>query len=228
MGYCEAEDGLLAWPSAGRDQSLNPFGPHGPAIKLYEDASRQLEVGRWSRGSFATTGGSRWSALLIVVAVFDLVRQVDADHWSSHGLTCECHRFVIVTPHDRTMVDGDPPQGREGRSKVMDTATEDPWDWIYATRDLSTLGWYERDPRVSLELVNAAVATGRRSLIDVGGGASWLVDRLLELPLDRVAVLDISPAGLAIPRHRLASRAADIDWIVGDLRTAESVGQFEI
>lgn len=102
------------------------------------------------------------------------------------------------------------------------------WDWIYATREMTGVGWYEPDPVVSRELVNDAVAAGGRSIIDVGGGASWLADHLVAMDLDRTAVLDISDAALALARHRLGDRADQIEWIVGDIATLTDVGRFDI
>lgn len=104
----------------------------------------------------------------------------------------------------------------------------DQWDWIYATRALNSVGWYEPEPINSQELVAEALARGGRSIIDVGGGASRLVDHLLDLGLDRIAVLDISEAGLAVSRHRLGPRADAIEWIVGDVVAVDEVGQFDI
>jgi SAM-dependent methyltransferase len=107
-------------------------------------------------------------------------------------------------------------------------AAASAWDWIYATREMTGVGWYEPDPFNSRELVAAAIERGARSLIDVGGGASWLVDHLLELDLDRIAVLDISEAALGLARHRLGDRAERIEWIVGDASVLEDVGTFDI
>lgn len=102
------------------------------------------------------------------------------------------------------------------------------WDWIYATRAMDGVGWFEPDPVNSRDLVGRAVAHGGRSVIDVGGGASRLIDHLVTLDLDRIAVLDISAAGLAIARHRLAAVADRVDWIVGDVAGTDDVGEFDI
>ena len=103
-----------------------------------------------------------------------------------------------------------------------------PWDWIYATRALDAVGWFEPDPVTSRELIGAAIARGGRSIIDVGGGASHLVDHLLDEELDRIAVLDVSEAGLAVARHRLGSRSERVTWIVGDAAELRDVGRFDI
>ena len=69
---------------------------------------------------------------------------------------------------------------------------------------------------------------GARSVIDVGGGASFLVDHLLDLGLHRVAVLDISEAGLDVAKERLGERASEVEWIVGDVTELEDVGVFDV
>lgn len=102
------------------------------------------------------------------------------------------------------------------------------WDWIYATRAVDAVGWYEPDPSTSRRLVAEAVDAGARSIIDVGGGASSLVDHLLDLGLDRIAVLDVSEAGLAVARHRLGDRAEAVEWVVGDVTEVSDVGRFDI
>jgi hypothetical protein len=79
----------------------------------------------------------------------------------------------------------------------------DYWQNVYLTRPTDEVGWYEPDPVVSRRLVAAAVGAGARSVIDVGGGASSLVDHLLPLDLARVAVLDVSEAGLGVSKRRL-------------------------
>jgi SAM-dependent methyltransferase len=106
--------------------------------------------------------------------------------------------------------------------------TSNQWDWIYATRAVESVGWYEPDPVVSRRLVVDAVTRGARSIIDVGGGAASLVDHLLDLGLDRIAVLDISAAGLAVAQHRLGARANEVEWIVGDFSKVRDVGCFDV
>lgn len=102
------------------------------------------------------------------------------------------------------------------------------WQHVHATREPTQVGWYERDPQVSRRLVASALDAGAGSVIDVGGGASLLVDRLLELGVQRVAVLDISEAGLAIARRRLGAVADRVEWIVGDVTALETVGEFDV
>ena len=90
------------------------------------------------------------------------------------------------------------------------------------------MGWFEPDPANSIELVDQAIARGGRSVIDVGGGASRLVDHLVDLGLDRIAVLDLAEAGLSISKDRLGPRATGVDWIVGDATAIDDLGTFDV
>jgi SAM-dependent methyltransferase len=99
---------------------------------------------------------------------------------------------------------------------------------MYTNRPYEDVGWFEPDPAVSLRLIERAVSEGARSVIDVGGGASRLADRLLTLGLERIAVLDISEAGLEVAKARLGDRAGDVEWIVGDVTRLADVGEFDV
>jgi len=102
------------------------------------------------------------------------------------------------------------------------------WDEIYETRAADEVSWYEAVPATSLRLISEAMKDGAESVIDIGGGASSLVDHLLDLGLRRVAVLDISEAGLVESKRRLGERAHDVEWIVGDVTMIESVGSLDV
>jgi SAM-dependent methyltransferase len=102
------------------------------------------------------------------------------------------------------------------------------WERVYSTRGDTGVSWYQGEPRLSLEMIRAVAPSARGRIIDVGGGASVLVDRLLELPFERVAVLDISETALDKARSRLAERAGRVDWIVADITEVQSLGAFDI
>jgi hypothetical protein len=61
------------------------------------------------------------------------------------------------------------------------------WEEIYSSRSPNDVSWYERVPLVSRKLVVETIEEGAESLIDVGGGASSLVDHLLDLGVKQVA-----------------------------------------
>jgi SAM-dependent methyltransferase len=101
------------------------------------------------------------------------------------------------------------------------------WEHQYATRAPDSVGWYEADPSMSRRLVAESLERGSRSVIDVGGGASSLVDHLVDEGV-RVAVLDIAEAGLAVARERLGKRAERVTWIVADVTIAADIGRFDV
>ena len=102
------------------------------------------------------------------------------------------------------------------------------WERVYSTKGEVEVSWYQDEPRLSLELIRAVVpATGGR-IIDVGGGTSVLVDRLLELPFEAIAVLDISETALGKARLRLGERARRVRWLSADVTEVDDLGTFDI
>jgi hypothetical protein len=61
---------------------------------------------------------------------------------------------------------------------------------VYATKQQSGVSWYQSEPRLSLKLIRAVASRNGGRIIDVAGGASVLVDLLLELPFEKIAILD--------------------------------------
>ena len=103
------------------------------------------------------------------------------------------------------------------------------WEQVYSTKGEVKVSWYQDEPRLSLELIRAVVpATGGR-IIDVGGGTSVLVDRLLELPFEAIAVLDISETALGKARSRLGEQPARrVRWLSADVTDVDDLGTFDI
>lgn len=90
------------------------------------------------------------------------------------------------------------------------------WNSIYQTKAVTDVSWFESEPQISLELINTASSSHGR-VIDVGGGASRLVDRLVATGFESVTVLDISEIALEHAKTRLGAQAAQVHWIVGDI-----------
>ena len=101
------------------------------------------------------------------------------------------------------------------------------WESVYATKEDAEVSWKQADPRLSVELIRQA-SGGRGRVIDVGGGSSVLVDRLLEMSFDRIAVLDLSRTALERAKARLGGRAAGVEWIEADVTAVEGVGEFDV
>jgi 2-polyprenyl-3-methyl-5-hydroxy-6-metoxy-1,4-benzoquinol methylase len=99
---------------------------------------------------------------------------------------------------------------------------------VYSTKAETGVSWYQAEPRLSLELVGTVAPAQGGRIIDVGGGASVLVDRLLGLPFAEIAVLDISEVALGKARARLGKRAERVRWEVADVTEAPDLGIFDV
>ena len=86
------------------------------------------------------------------------------------------------------------------------------WDQIYIDKSPLDVSWYQKEPALSLGLIQHSNIRKDEFIIDVGGGASILVDRLLHRGYTRLAVLDISTKALEVAKQRLADRATEIEW----------------
>jgi trans-aconitate methyltransferase len=94
---------------------------------------------------------------------------------------------------------------------------KDHWNTVYSTKAPDDVSWFQSRPEVSLQLIERTGVTKHEPLIDVGGGASTLVDYLLEAGHTALTVLDISGVALEQARHRLGSRASRVQWIEADV-----------
>ena len=95
------------------------------------------------------------------------------------------------------------------------------WDAIYRNNAASSLSWYQSEPLLSLSLIERVAPELDAAIIDVGGGASTLVDGLLTAGYADVTVLDISDSALAAARQRLGARADAVTWLAADVLTTD-------
>jgi SAM-dependent methyltransferase len=90
------------------------------------------------------------------------------------------------------------------------------WEGVYTKKGENEVSWFQENPAPSLELIAQVGATPASAIIDIGGGASRLVDNLVERGFEDVTVLDLSEAALEAAKARLGDRAAQVHWIVAD------------
>lgn len=103
------------------------------------------------------------------------------------------------------------------------------WEGRYRATDENRLGWYRPHLDTSLELIDSLCADDSCRIIDVGGGASTLVDDLLARGHSNIAVLDLAASALTIARQRLGSQADQVKWIVGDVLTTDlGLGSYDL
>lgn len=100
---------------------------------------------------------------------------------------------------------------------MTDPNRKQHWEQVYRTKAATDVSWYQSEPTVSLQLIEASGVQADEPIIDVGGGASVLVDRLLAKGYEALAVLDISGAALSSARERLGRGADRIEWYEADI-----------
>jgi SAM-dependent methyltransferase len=91
------------------------------------------------------------------------------------------------------------------------------WEGVYTTKGEKEVSWYQDNPAPSLDLIALTGSTRGTTIIDIGGGASRLVDHLLDRGFERITVLDLSAAALDSAKARLGERAKRVRWEVADI-----------
>ncbi|GGE46407.1 class I SAM-dependent methyltransferase [Actibacterium pelagium] len=92
----------------------------------------------------------------------------------------------------------------------------DHWEKVYQTKPEDAVSWFQADPALSLELVQKYAEPGD-PIVDVGAGASRLVDQLVSAELGPITVLDLSEAALRVSQVRLGAAAEGVTWIATDV-----------
>jgi ubiquinone/menaquinone biosynthesis C-methylase UbiE len=95
------------------------------------------------------------------------------------------------------------------------------WQNVYETRPADAVRWYQAHARQSLAMLKESGVSPDAPIIDVGGGASTLVDDLLAAGHRQVMVLDLSEAAIAAAKERLGADASRVNWLVGDVTQVE-------
>jgi ubiquinone/menaquinone biosynthesis C-methylase UbiE len=91
------------------------------------------------------------------------------------------------------------------------------WEHIYETKAPTQVSWYQEHSQYSLRFIQNTGIPKAGHILDVGGGASSLVDDLLAAGFQQISVLDVSAAALQLARQRLGVRAANVNWIEADI-----------
>lgn len=90
------------------------------------------------------------------------------------------------------------------------------WENIYGTKKINEVSWYQPTPETSLNLIDDLNIPKAASIIDIGGGDSFLVDNLLELGYQDITVLDISKKAIERAKLRIGKKSKQVKWIEAD------------
>ena len=91
------------------------------------------------------------------------------------------------------------------------------WQNIHHSKGSTQVSWYQEHPTLSLQYIKNTSINKSGQIIDVGAGASMLVDHLLDDGFQNITVLDISAEALEISKTRLAKRAEFVNWLVAHI-----------
>ena len=94
------------------------------------------------------------------------------------------------------------------------------WQRVYTTKKPTEVSWYQPTAALSVSMIRRVAPDHAAAIIDVGGGASTLVDGLLADGYKNVTVLDVSGAALAEASARLGSEAARVTWLEANVLDA--------
>jgi SAM-dependent methyltransferase len=101
------------------------------------------------------------------------------------------------------------------------------WDAVWDDRNADEVTWFQAEPAVSMRLIRG-VAGLDAGIIDVGGGASRLIDHLLEAGYHDVTVLDVAAASIGNARQRLGAQADRATWVVADATDVDLGRTFDV
>jgi SAM-dependent methyltransferase len=124
-------------------------------------------------------------------------------------------------------------QDCEKETRMGDLGRTAHWQNVYTSKGEKEVSWFQESPAPSLALIDLAGLTEDASIIDIGGGASRLVDALVKRNIAKVTVLDLSAAALDAARKRLDDnglgvKAVGVEWLTADVTTWEPARTYDL
>ena len=107
--------------------------------------------------------------------------------------------------------------------------SKDHWEKVYSTKTANSVSWFQEHAETSLNIIQSTRIKKDAAIIDVGGGASTLVDDLLSNGYSNLTVLDLSATALAAAKQRLGAQSDRVNWIESDItKTDFPANQFDV
>ena len=94
------------------------------------------------------------------------------------------------------------------------------WEWVYRSKLPTAVSWYQPEAELSMRLIRNVVPERDAAIIDIGGGASVLVDQLIAAGYSNLTVIDLSRAAVELVRARLGAHGVDVRWLEADILEA--------
>jgi 2-polyprenyl-3-methyl-5-hydroxy-6-metoxy-1,4-benzoquinol methylase len=105
---------------------------------------------------------------------------------------------------------------------------KDHWEKVYSTKQPHEVSWTQEDPKTSLDFIHSFNLSKQANIIDIGGGDSNLVDKLIDEGFENITVLDISEHALQRAKSRLGEKAKKINWVVSDITEFKTEKTFDV
>jgi ubiquinone/menaquinone biosynthesis C-methylase UbiE len=107
-------------------------------------------------------------------------------------------------------------------------ARKEHWEKIYRTKKPNEVSWTQEHPTTSLHFIHSFNLPRHASIIDIGGGDSRLVDKLIGEGFEDITVLDISEKALKRAKDRLGGKAKKVNWVVADITAYNTEKTFDL
>lgn len=99
--------------------------------------------------------------------------------------------------------------------------SKDYWENIYSSKPSDSVSWFQEHAEHSIQLIKETLVPPDAAIIDIGGGASTLVDDLLKEGYSNLTVLDLSQAALNVASSRTGASGSKVHWLVDDVIKTE-------
>ncbi|MGV7235009.1 MAG: class I SAM-dependent methyltransferase [Nitrosomonadaceae bacterium] len=99
------------------------------------------------------------------------------------------------------------------------------WEAIYTSKSADQVGWYSLHLETSMRWIAELKLAPKDPIIDIGGGASTLVDDLLGSGHKDLSVLDLSEKAIHLTKERLGKASRSVTWLQGNVTEIELPSQ---
>lgn len=102
------------------------------------------------------------------------------------------------------------------------------WNNAYRKTPTENLGWYEKDPAPSMELIALCDLPENAKIFNAGAGSTTLINKLLKKGYTNIIVNDIAVASLReLRRDLVIPHDADVQFIVDDLTNPSELNELK-
>ena len=133
--------------------------------------------------------------------------------WCGEAETCRSCRILIAVQQFAVAV--------PGRQAVVLMSNTKHWDEIYSSKPSDKVGWYTPHLDTPLNWIEGLNLEPDEAIIDVGGGASTLVDDLLAKGHKDITIVDLSRRAIQLTQERLGKISSLVTWLQGDVTRLE-------